>query len=226
MSRAQDFRQLNQSRAQIYRMLDSLYFTELTLDQIKSLSELDFGAFADLDPELAKGAKEIERALRHVHPGVREDFAVDYAHTFLAAGSGKTEARAVPFESVYTSDTGLLMGPARQSVYKIMLKEGVLPDENLHVPDDHLSFECAFMAHMANKSAEALEAGDSAEARRCVEVQKDFRTEHLANWIDAFYEAVDKTCRTRFYRGAALLTKTFIRLDEELIAECAALLEN
>lgn len=221
-----EFGQINESRAQIYRMLGSLYFTELTASQIRSLAKLDQTTFEGLDPELARGAREVKRALGHLHPGLREDLAVDYAHVFLAAGSTKDETRAVPYESVYTSEEGLLMGPARQSVYRVMLKEGVLPDASLHVPEDHLSFECEFMAHMADKSTQALRAGDAAEAARCMDVQREFRTEHLANWIDDFYDAVDRCCRTRFYRGVALMTRAFIRIDAELLEECASLLET
>lgn len=217
----QEFEQINDLRSQIYRMLGSLYFSELTMDQIKSLAEQDYRAFFELDPEIAQGAQEMERALRHPHSGLREDLAVDYAHIFLAAGSTKDEERGVPFESVYTSEERLLMGPARQAVYKIMLKEGVLPEESLHVPEDHLSFECEFMAHMAAKSVDALKSGDVEEAKRCVEVQQKFRVEHLANWIDDFCAAVIRSGRTRFYCGVALVTKGFVRLDEELLGECA-----
>lgn len=220
----QEFEQINALRAQIYRMLSSLYFTELTMDQIKSLAGQDYSVFSDLDPDLARGAQEIERALRHPHSGLREDLAVDYAHIFLAAGSAKDEDRAVPYESVYTSEERLLMGPARQSVYKIMLKEGVLPDESLCVPEDHLSFECEFMAHMAENSVDALKAGDAEEAKRCIAVQQAFRDDHLFNWIDDLYTAVLKTARTRFYRGVATVTRAYIRLDEELLGECALML--
>lgn len=211
-------------RAQVYRMLGSLCFTELTDEQIRLLSQQDFSSFAALDDDLARGAKEVERALRHVHSGTREDLAVDYAHTFLAAGTTKHEQRAVPYESVYTSDTGLLMEQAREDVYKAMLRERVLPDASLRTPEDHLSFECEFVAALADRAVAALEAGDGDETVRLVGVQQAFRQDHLANWIDAWCAAVDGTCRTKFYRGVALMTRGFVRLDGQLLDECAALL--
>lgn len=213
-------------RATVYRMLGSVYFTELTTEQIEALAAWDFASFADLDIEMAEGAKEVARALRHIHSGTREELAVDYAHTFLAAGSGKTEMRAVPYESVYTSESGLLMGPARQSVYRIMAGEGVLPDVSLHVPEDHLSFECEFMAVLAERSVSAFESGDVDEARRLLELSATFREEHIANWVEDLCSAIEATCRTRFYRGFALVTRAFIRLDGELLAECAAVVEG
>lgn len=220
------FAQIMGLRAQVYRMLSSLCFTELNDEQIKLLSQQDFSSFAMLDDDLARGAKEVERALRHVHSGTREDLAVDYAHTFLAAGTTKYERRAVPYESVYTSDTGLLMEQAREDVYKIMLQEGVLPDASLRTPEDHLSFECEFVAALADRATAAFDAGDADEAMRLVGVQQTFRREHLANWIDAWCAAVDRTCRTKFYRGVALMTRGFVRLDEQLLDEGAALLRS
>ena len=219
-----EFASMCEMRARVYRMLGSLYFTELTDEQIRTLAEVDYSAFADLDEELARGAKEIERALRHVNSSTREDLAVDYAHTFLAAGAGKSEARAVPYESVYMDESGLLMGPSRDAVYKMMLKEGVLPDAALNVPDDHLSFECEFMATMADRAAEALAADDVEKARYCVGVQQEFLSAHLARWIDVFYHAVDQTCRTKFYRGVALMTRAFVRFDAGLLEESAGAL--
>lgn len=213
------FGDLMSLRAAIYRMLGSVFFTELTTEQIQAFSAQDFSIFADMDPEMADGAKEVERALRHVNSSTREELAVDYAYTFLAAGAGRGDTRAVPYESVFTSDRGLLMGPARQSVYRTMLKEGVLPDQSLNTPEDHFSFECEFMASLAENAASACAAGDLAEAQRLVEVQAQFRQEHLANWVNSLYGAVLACCRTRFYGGMMKMAKAFIRLDYELLAE-------
>lgn len=221
-----DFNDLMGMRATVYRMLGSLYFTELTAEQIEQLAKQDFDAFADLDPEMAQGVKEVQRALRHVHSGTREELAVDYAHTFLAAGSVKGEYRAVPYESVYTSEAGLLMGPARQSVYKLMLKEGVLPDTSLRTPEDHLSFECEFMAILSDRAAAALEANDVYEAQRLVCVQQAFRSEHLAQWVGDLCEAIVTNCRTKFYRGVSIITRSFIRIDVDLLNECVILVDR
>ena len=70
---------------------------------------------------VGQGARTARRALRRVTSATREDLAVDYAHTFLAAGSTKEEQRACPFESVFTSRAGLMMQEGRDQVYKTML---------------------------------------------------------------------------------------------------------
>ena len=209
-------------RAQVYRMFASLYFTELTEEQVRRFATMDWTLFDDLDDEMATGAHEVARELRHVTSLTREDLAVDYAHIFLAAGSTKDEARAVPFESVFTSETGMLMEQARDDVYHAMRAEGLLPQAELRVPEDHLAFECEFMGALAQRTADALARGDETEARRLVGVQADFRACHLANWVGTFTEAVLACCRTRFYAGIARMTDAFVRVDGELLSSWGA----
>lgn len=215
---------LMRTRAGIYRMFASLYFKELTLEQMERLSHNDFSGFEDLDPSIAEGVRDVVSAVRHVHEVAREDLATDYAHTFLAAGSTKNEKRACPFESVFVSDQGLLMQQARDEVYRYMLAEHVEPDNRLHVPEDHISFEFEFMACLCERCADAIEHESQQEASRLVQVQRDFYGEHLMSWIDDFCDAVLRCCRTRFYEGVAKMTRAFVRLDSELLDECAALL--
>lgn len=209
-------------RASVYSMLSSLYLKELTLDQIKFIHDLDLSGLQDLDPAIAEGAHDISRAVRRVDDRTREDLAVDYAHTFLAAGSAKEETRACPYESVFTSDQGLLMQEARDQVYKYMLDEHLEPDQRMRIPDDHLAFELDFVAAMALRMADAVKSGDMAEAARLAQVQQSFHRDHLTNWVPDFCEAVVKCCRTPFYRGVAKLTEGFIRVEGELIAEAVA----
>ena len=49
----------------------------------------------------------------------RQELAVDFAGSILAAGSYE-ERRATPYESVFTSETGLLMQEARDDVYRFV----------------------------------------------------------------------------------------------------------
>lgn len=211
--------ELANMRINVYHMLSSLYFKELTIEQIEFMSKLDLSGFDELDERIGQGAHEMKRALRRVDDGTREDLAVDYAHTFLAAGSVKGETRACPYESVFTSDQGLLMQDARDKVYKYMLDEHLAPDENLRIPDDHLSFMFDFMAEMSRRMVVELEAQDLKEARRLLFVQQSFHKEHLLNWIFDFARAVRGCCRTRFYGGVASVTEGFISLDAELMAD-------
>jgi len=206
-------------RESVYSMFSALYFKELDANQIKTLAQQDFSSVEDLDPDISEGIQAIRKSLQRVHSGTREDLAIDYAHTFLSAGSTKHERRACPYESVFTSELGLLMQDARDDAYRYMLAEHVEPDERLHIPEDHVSFELEFMASLCARLSTALETEDDAEARRLLDVQRSFHANHLLNWIDEFTTAVQRCCRTGFYRGVAQMTRGFVRLDTELIGE-------
>ncbi len=216
--------ELSRTRAGVYRMFSSLYFTELTEDQVESLASEGLPALEGVDERVAAGARCARRSLRRVTSATREDLAVDYAHTFLAAGSTKGEHRACPFESIYTSEDGLLMQEARDDVYRLMLGEHLEPDPSLHIPEDHLSFEFDFMAALCERLADAAEAGEAVEATRLLELQRTFQRDHQLDWVDDFCDAVEGCCRTDFYRGVSQMTRGYVHMQDELLDATAELL--
>lgn len=213
-------------REQVYRLFSALYFKELTDDQIKFMREVDWDGFEELDPLMEEGAKNVKRALRRINSGTREDLAVDYAHTFLAAGTTKHEARACPYESVFTSRDGLLMQKARDEVYRYMLNEHVEPKTALHIPEDHIAFIFEFMADLCARFREAQGAGKDAEAKRLFGVQRSFFDEHIASWSDQLCDAIEECCRTPFYRGVSQMTRGYVNAEKELLTEMADALDE
>lgn len=218
--------ELLRMREGVYRMFSSLYFTELTDEQIRFFAREGLPMLESLEGPVGEGARMARGAIRRVTSATREDLAVDYAHTFLAAGSTKGEQRACPYESVFTSRTGLMMQEERDAVYKCMLDEHLEPRVELHVPEDHLSFEFDFMADLCDRTVVALQQGNLEEAKRLCGVQRAFHREHQLNWIDAFCDAVQQCCRTDFYRGVASITCGFVHMENELLAETDALLQQ
>lgn len=214
-----ELRSLMEMRESVYRLFSSLYFKELTDEQIRFLHDADLDGFEDLSETMAEGAKNVKRAVRRVNSGTREDLAVDYAHTFLAAGTTKGESRACPYESVFTSRDGLIMQEARDDVYRYMLNEHLEPNTNLRIPDDHLAFVFEFMANLCVRFNEALDAGDRTEARRVYEVQREFFTKHIDSWIERLCDAIEGCCRTSFYRGVSQMTRGFVEADRGLLEE-------
>ena len=218
--------ELARTREGIYRMFSSLYFTELTDEQIRFFAREGLPLLEGLEGPVGDGARLARSSIRRVTSATREDLAVDYAHTFLAAGSTKGEQRACPYESVFTSRVGLMMQEERDAVYKYMLDEHLEPHVNLHVPEDHLSFEFDFMADLCDRMVVALQEGNLEEAKRVFGVQRAFHREHQLNWIDKFCDTVKQCCRTDFYRGVADITCGFVRMENELLAETDLLLQQ
>lgn len=210
--------EVNRGRAGFYRMLAQLYFKELTAEQVKHLAGMDFSGMSGDDETIAEGYADIRRYLRHANGGTRQELACDYAHTFLAAGNYETFA-ATPYESVFTSEMGLLMQEARDEVYKTFCSQHIQPDESLHLPEDHISFEFEFVATMLDRINDAILDGAFGHACELAQVVSDFHRDHQLNWIDDLCDSVDDVAQTRFYKGVGKVTRGFVHADTEVVAD-------
>ena len=210
--------EVNRGRAGFYRMLAQLYFKELTAEQVKHLAGMDFSGMSGDDETIAEGYADIRRYLRHANGGTRQELACDYAHTFLAAGNYETFA-ATPYESVFTSEMGLLMQEARDEVYKTFCSQHIQPDESLHLPEDHISFEFEFVATMLDRINDAILDGAFGHACELAQVVSDFHRDHQLNWIDDLCDSIDDVAQTRFYKGVGKVTRGFVHADTEVIAD-------
>lgn len=210
--------EVNRGRASFYRMLAQLYFKELTAEQVKHLAGMDFSGMSGDDETIAEGYAEMHRYLRHANGGTRQELACDYAHTFLAAGNYETFA-ATPYESVFTSEMGLLMQEARDEVYKTFCSQHIQPDESLHLPEDHISFEFEFVATMLDRINDAILDGAFGHACELAQVVSDFHRDHQLNWIDDLCDSIDDVAQTRFYKGVGKVTRGFVHADTEVIAD-------
>lgn len=210
--------EVNRGRASFYRMLAQLYFKELTAEQVKHLAGMDFSGMSGDDETIAEGYADIRRYLRHANGGTRQELACDYAHTFLAAGNYETFA-ATPYESVFTSEMGLLMQEARDEVYKTFCSQHIQPDESLHLSEDHISFEFEFVATMLDRINDAILDGAFGHACELAQVVSDFHRDHQLNWIDDLCDSIDDVAQTRFYKGVGKVTRGFVHADTEVIAD-------
>lgn len=210
--------EVNAGRAAYYRMLGELYFRELTQEQVDHLAGMDFAGMAGDDALIAEGYDDMRRYLRHANSGTRQALACDYAHTFLAAGNYETFA-ATPYESVFTSELGLMMQDARDEVYKMYCAQHIQPQADLHMPEDHLAFEFEFLATVIERTNAALLADDLDRACALAETVASFHRLHQLNWVDDLCDAVLDVAETRFYRGVAKVTRGFVHMETDVITD-------
>lgn len=210
--------EVNAGRAAYYRMLAELFFRELTQQQVDHLAGMDFAGMAGDNALIAEGYEDMRRYLRHANSGTRQALACDYAHTFLAAGNYETFA-ATPFESVFTSELGLMMQEARDGVYKMYCEQHIQPQAYLHVPEDHAPFEFEFLATVIERTNAALLVSDFDRARDLAQTVSDFHAQHQLNWVDDLCDAVLDVAETRFYRGVSKVTRGFVHIETDVIAD-------
>lgn len=212
-------------RAAFYDLLAALYFKPLTQEQVDSIAEMDFSPYADVNELFADGLHDIERSLAKRTTATRQDLAVDFTAAF--AGTSSWEGRyATPYESVFTSEEGLLFQESYHEVYHLFRQQGVKRSAGYDYPDDHLSFLCEFMAILAKRAKQALEAGDTAEARAQLELSQAVLRDHILSWFDDFEELALRILKTRFYRGVLKMSKGFFLFDADALDEMGKELEE
>ncbi len=69
------------------------------------------------------------------------------------------------------------------------------------------------MAELAEREADARDAGDVAGTKRRVREQSAFIHKHLGQWVPAFGQLVAKRAQSAFYREFAHLLTEFIEAE-------------
>ena len=207
------------ARAGMYETLASLYFDRLTDEQIEAMAAQDFQELLDNENELiASGFNDIYRYLRKRNTGTRQELACDFSSCFLGTHSYKGLV-AQPYESLFLDPSGTLNAKPRTLVYNFYKKECVSLKKEHNYPDDHLAFECEFMAILCRRTIEAVNADDMDEALRLLDVQERFLNEHINLWFRRLHDLSLKFIKTRFYRGVLNITQGFFDEECEIIGD-------
>lgn len=233
-------REFFENARDFYALLSSIFYLELTEEQIDGLAESGF-SFPDDGSEMGDACAALRRYLARRGPSARQDLAVDYARIFLAAGVYEGET-AVPYESVFTSPEGLMMQDARDEVVRVYRRCGLKVPQDLNVPEDHLAFELEFMGRLSGRIAEALAVGEVAEpenaarevagakaaepenaarevAGALMAEQLRFIDEHLLNWMPDLARRVESFARLPFYPAMMAVAQSYLRENRAVLEE-------
>lgn len=154
-------------------------------------------------------------ALRQVRqdPAAAAAAAADYERLFV----GPDHLPAPPWESVYRTEEHLLCGAPCLEVRAAYRAAGLEVTGGHAVPDDHISFELAFMSVLCSRAAEALERGEDPEP--WLSQRSAFLREHLLTWAPAFAADVQRHAATDYYRALALWLSSWLDLEASLLGE-------
>lgn len=199
-------------------MLSALYFKTLTQGQIDALARQDLSAYRGLNEDFDAGINDIERYLRRRNTGTRQQLACDFTSAFVGTKTYEGKS-AVPYESVFTSEEGLLCQGSYHDVIALYRREGLEKDDGLHIPDDHLSYMLEFVGVLERRAAECLDGGDADAAGHDLKVADDFVRTHMLSWFDAFADRARLVLQTRFYRGVLSLTRGYLAFVRDLFGE-------
>ncbi len=194
-------------RSGLYGFLAEVFRAEPTPDLLGRIEDPGFAVVLE-----AAGAHMGEELAGQPEGALLEDLAIEYTRLFLGPGR-----HVRPYAATYLDGPGAsLCGPSAIWARDFMEAAGfALAPGHRNLPD-HVSVELEFMARMAAREAEALEAGDAATARQFRNIQRDFLENHLGRWLPRFCGHAAEHAELSFYRELARLAGHF--LDSELAA--------
>ncbi|EGQ7642496.1 molecular chaperone TorD [Vibrio cholerae] len=212
----QELKILNEKRAEIYWWLSSLFFKELSEQDIARYHSAEVRTFlsglAD-EQSLNREVKHLVEALNRLQD--RQDAQLELAADFCDLFLKSDRDSALPYASVYT-DKGLLNGKPAQQMRELLGAHGVKVEQNLNEPEDHLVIQLDFLAHLAI-SANQIE--HSAQLSLALQAQSDFISQHLLTWLPAFAERCTQFDAFGLYSAAARLALAFIQQDKHCLDE-------
>jgi TorA maturation chaperone TorD len=199
-------------RSNIYGLLATIYRREMTSDLLKQLKDPPIlKILSNLGIELNNGF------LKKPEHELLEDLAVEYARLFI--GPGK---HISPHESVHHKREdgrwGQLWGPSTAEVKKLIESAGLSYQSEYTGLPDHISAELEFMQQVTLAEEKAWEDGNKKLALACLENEKKFIEEHLAEWIPDFCDKVINQAESSFYRVMAELTQKFVEFEKNEVA--------
>lgn len=217
---------LLEARFFTYTLFQRLFGNEPTAELLELLCSAETRDVLDIF-NLEKGGA-YERALRFLDElsvgfaddpeGCLEAARREYMKCFV--GPGKL---ALPvWESVYLSKDHLLFQQETLEVRRFYRRHGVTLDTEGNEADDHIAFECGFMALMSRRAAEAIERGDILSARGSIEAQSSFLEDHLLVWVPLLDIKSKEIDGAVLYPQLVALFNAFLTVDATLLKDLAS----
>ena len=204
------------NRSRVYTLLSRCYEKEVDAGFAEEFSRN--AALASDDQKLAEGFAQLQSDLDGLDENGLERLAVVFDRVFFGMGP-RTAQKAFPYESVYTSQGGLMMQDAYSEVVRIYRAACFEKNPGFTEPEDHLAVELAFMARLCDRAGEALRAGDEERAEASFVEQRTFSNEHLLNWIERFCKEAQVSAEDGFYAHLAAFTVAYVQADEAAVAD-------
>ena len=207
-----------EDRSRIYMLLSTFYMERPREEFVKKLKKDEFietlkKALSSDECEIKDGLMVLETFINSIKDipevEVAENLTVDFTRLFR--GIKKEYGPPPPYESVWRGE-GRVMGQWTEKVLKEYADSGIGIDLSDELPD-YAGIELKFMALLCYKEAEAWRDNDSVTALKFLGLEKRFMDEHLKNWIPEYCHIMADEARTNFYKGVAIITKGFLRIE-------------
>lgn len=178
--------------------------------------------YADADQKMA----DLRDYLASLTEKTDEEFVDVVKDEFVRSFVGPNRLLALPWESPYVSHEPVLFHKSTLAVRSAYRAHGWRIKRHLHIPDDHVSLICAFMARLSEETLCAFEKGCFAEVRVQMFEQNLFIGEHLVNWIVEYEQGLRASGKAPFYSRIVGGLASFAQLDGAFTAEAVGWLDE
>ena len=208
-----DMVEMATARANLYALLADVFREEPSEAFLAGLA----------DPEFTRALKTLNLSLDEIFSDtprdrLMEDLAVEYTRLFIGPGSHLS-----PNESMHAAarfgEPNSFWGKQTVDVKKFMAAAGLEVDAGFGGMPDHITAEFEFMQQLLLKEAEAWQQGERESGLNILKIEKQFYDEHLSQWVVSFCDKVFKTAGHPYFRQFAEITRAYIELEEETLAE-------
>ncbi|MFR5827982.1 MAG: molecular chaperone [Adlercreutzia equolifaciens] len=176
--------------------------------------------FADASQEVREAADHLRLWRRSVQERP-EEVIDDLKTAWFRSLVGPARPLAAPWESYYLDENNRLFTDSTREVRAAFRAHGLEFEKKNREPDDHIGLMLSFLAVLAGREAEAVEAGDEETARSLQKDQADFIDNHVLTFVDEWAAAMAEKSDSDFYAGMALLACGLVKerraqLEEKL----------
>ena len=163
----------------------------------------------------------LARFLLELRQRDERELAVRVQSEFERYFVGPMAQPACPYESPYRTNEATLFQANTEDVRAIYRAHGLLPKGYLHVPDDHVSLMCAFMARLATETLNVLREDDLPALRNVLGQQVAFTEEHLVSWTPQYALQARAERMPVLYPQLIEAFAAFTQADADFLARCS-----
>jgi TorA maturation chaperone TorD len=220
-SSKKDLIKVHQFREMFYLFLSRSFSREVDKAFLQSVFEISTSlqdSFRDVEESNLSRGRELLKSFCSEIRGADEevvlgDLARHYAFLFLGVGSENVAL----CESAYRNERGLLFQSAYFDILEKYREVGLGKRDDFPEPEDHLSLELAYMAHLSRRSISSIETGKEEEVEKYHQYQRNFLRDHLLPWIPLFTRGLSEISPSTFYEALACLLEGYIKIDFEFL---------
>lgn len=210
------------ARAETYALLAGIFGKLPDKKLIEKVMSCEFSQYlancsTGGSAELAKAVDYLKEyitgAKERCEDEVLQELSVD--RTRLVRAPGKE--LVPPYEGLYVEGQEPGAGPLR--VKQFYRKAGLLPDDSVCDAPDYLPIQLDFMYQMCRREQGLWRQKISAED--VIEMEKEFISLHLGNWVGKFCSQASKQASTGFFRGFVVMLGAVIETDARFLNQLA-----